>query len=98
MPNYTCQDRAKWADRQDGGVFFDYLFQTACKTCFHPLNAGDLCPDCQKLVDEEKREEDEKVGRWLSAILSDDGTRFVHVYGIGRVDTWSREGKQYLDD
>jgi hypothetical protein len=96
MPNYVCQDRAKYASAQDGGVLFDFLLTTACKTCFHPLNAGDLCPACQEFVDEERRkqaeEEKQRFDEWLSGVYS------VHVFGIGYVDTRTREGRRYLDD
>ena len=96
MPNYALQDRAKWASYPDAGVLFDYLFQTACTTCFHPINAGDLCPDCQKFVEEERRKRAEAESQRFADMIS-PSSRFVHVYGVGRVDPWTREGKQYLD-
>lgn len=96
MPNYLCQDRERWASYPDCGVLFDYLLAEACKTCFYPMNAGDLCPDCQRVVDEERRRLDEQAIRQFDDMLH--RRHHVHVYGVGTVDTWTEEGRRYLDD
>jgi hypothetical protein len=95
MPNYICRERPTHPINR---VQFDFLLEHACNVCFYPLNAGDLCPDCQKLVAEEEKRQAEIAGRWLNNVLSGDSCRYVHVFGVGYVDSWSRAGKRYLDD
>jgi hypothetical protein len=95
MPNYICRERPT---HTINCVQFDFLLEHACNVCFYPLNAGDLCPDCQKLVAEEEKRQAEIAGRWLNNVLSGGSCRYVHVFGVGYVDSWSRAGKRYLDD
>lgn len=73
------------------------LCSFACQTCGYPyVQAGDLCPPCEELVADCKKRDEERAADVLNEILRPD-SRFVHVYGVGYVDPWTREGKQLLD-
>jgi hypothetical protein len=70
-----------------------WLIEMSCQVCGHfHLRAGDMCPRCQ----EDFKLHCEAMGTALSEHL-ELCKRGVHVYGVGLVDPWTREGKQHLD-
>lgn len=69
----------------------------ACQTCGHPyVQAGDLCPPCEELVVDCKKRGEERAANFPNGILGPDSC-LVHIYGVGYVDPWTRQGKQFLD-
>ncbi len=65
----------------------------SCQTCGHPFfQAGAMCPECAEAFTRNMQAAAEGMAQWLNDI-----PRMVHVYGVGHVDPWTREGKQYLD-
>lgn len=68
-----------------------------CQTCGYPyFQGGDLCAECEVLVIQIEKEESDRAFQAFRDFISPQ-SRFVHVYGVGYVDPWTREGKQYLD-
>ncbi len=71
-----------------------WYFEMSCTTCGHPhLRAGDICPPCKADLDVSLMALG-KAFQHHSELLK----RGVHIYGVGLVDPWTREGKRYLED
>ncbi len=68
-----------------------------CQACGYPyFQGGDLCTECEAFVEQVEKEEAARLAQRFEDLLSPN-SRFVHVYGVGYVDPWTREGKQHLD-
>ncbi len=64
----------------------------SCKTCGYPNHhAGPLCPKCEQI-------ETRKFQAMGEALIDHLHPRHVHMFGIGRVDPWTRAGRNLIGD
>jgi hypothetical protein len=68
-----------------------------CQVCGYPyFQGGDLCTECETFVKQVEEKEATRLAQQFEDFLSPH-SRFIHVFGVGYVDPWTRDGQTYLD-